>query len=158
MEQINNFDIKELANQFGTPLYVYDSDIIKNNYSHLIDSFRNYYPNTDVHYSVKANTNIHILKHFKEIGCKVDCSSPIEAALVRKAGFTDEEIIYTGNYEDVQDFQSVYSDNVTINLDDISSFLRLRKVTLPKKVSFRINPGIGKGGFEGNLFRKSNLS
>lgn len=149
MEIINNFDIKKLTEEYGTPLYVYDSEIIKDNYSHLINSFRKYYPKTDVHYSVKANTNIHILKFFKEIGCKVDCSSPIEAALVRKAGFTDDEIIYTGNYEDVLDFQSVYSDNVTINLDDISSFLRLRKVTLPKKVSFRINPGIGKGGFEG---------
>lgn len=149
MENISNSDIRQLADQFGTPLYVYDKNQIINNYYKLRDSFRKYYENTQIHYSVKANSNLSIIKIFKELGAGVDCSSPIEIMLAEKAGLDYSNILYTGNYESPDDFRSLRGKDLKLNLDDINSFHRLIKIFTPNRVAFRINPGIGRGGYEG---------
>lgn len=150
MNNIGQKDILELANEFGTPLYVYDKQKLVTNYNRLNQAFNQHYPKTKIHFSVKANSNIHILRIFKELGAGADCSSPIEYKIARLAGFEDKNILYTGNYELPQDFSDVaFSDDSKINLDDKTSFERLKKINLPQRISFRINPGVGRGGFEG---------
>ncbi len=149
MNNIAGCDIKELASNYGTPLYVYDKTKIMDNYNRLNNTFTKYYPNTKIHFSVKANSNLNILKLFRELGTGADCSSPYELKLSRLAGFDDNKILYTGNYESHQDLAEINSDEIKINLDDISSFGRLKEIYTPKRISFRINPGIGRGGYEG---------
>jgi diaminopimelate decarboxylase len=149
MKEIGGCDIKLLAEEFGTPLYVYDKRRIIENFNSLYQAFQKYYANTQIHYSVKANSNLSVLKVFESLNAGADCSSPVEVELSRKAGFDDNRILYTGNYESIQDFSQVYSKDLKINLDDVTSFKRLLKVSIPEIVSFRINPGIGRGGYEG---------
>ncbi len=150
MNTINNYDIKALADEFGTPLYVYDREQIEENYLSLKTAFDKYYPNTSIHFSVKANSNLHILEVFNELGCGADSASPIELLLAQKAGIDNSRILYTGNYESNEDWEIISEhEDITINLDDISSLDRMLKVFKPKRISFRINPGIGRGGFEG---------
>jgi diaminopimelate decarboxylase len=149
MNKIGNIDIKELADNFQTPLYVYDQNKIVENYNKLKDAFEKYYENFAIHYSVKANTNLHILKLFNSIGCGADCSSPVEFKIVKEAGFEDNKIIYTGNYESLEDFETLKNNEIIINLDDLNSFDKLLSIKKPDLISFRINPGIGRGGFEG---------
>ncbi len=60
MIDINTFDFEPTAQQFGTALYVYDADRIRANIKRFKDAFEKYYPKTEMHYSVKANNNIHI--------------------------------------------------------------------------------------------------
>jgi len=149
MNKIGQIDIKQLTEQFGTPLYVYDKNILKNNYSNLKNALNKYYPNNHIHFSVKANSNIHILKAFHEFGAGADASSPIEVKLCKFAGFDDNDILYTGNYESHEDFREIFDMDLKANLDDIESLKRLLEIGVPNRISFRINPGIGKGGFEG---------
>jgi diaminopimelate decarboxylase len=149
MNTIANIDVKTLAEQFGTPLYVYDKHKIHENYNKLYSAFSKYYPKTKIHFSVKANSNLNILKVFNEIGCGVDCSSPVELLLSQRAGYEPGSMLYTGNYESENDLRSIANSNVTINLDDINSLKKLAKIAIPDRIAFRINPGIGKGGFEG---------
>jgi diaminopimelate decarboxylase len=149
MQTINNCDIKALAGEYGTPVYIYDEERIRNNFNRLNDAFSAVYPNTKIHYSVKANSNIHILKVFNEIGAGVDCSSPMELLLAEKAGFTGGRMLYTGNYESLNDLGKALGYGLRLNLDDINSFRRIQNIGIPEQVSFRINPGIGRGGFEG---------
>ncbi len=147
MNNLTDVNIKALAKEFGTPLYVYDQNKIEDNYQRLLNSFRKYYANTHIHYAVKANSNLEVLKIFQKIGANVDCSSPVEVLLAKEAGIDD--ILYTGNYESMGDFEVALANNARINLDDITSLQRLLNVATPKTISFRINPGIGRGGFEG---------
>ena len=149
MINIGQFDIKELALDYGTPLYVYERNVIEDNYNKLLRAFNKYYPKTKIHYSVKANSNINILQIFNDIGCGADCSSPFELMLAKHSGFPDDKILYTGNYESLSDFSNMTDYNLRLNLDDVSSFRRMVKVYKPEVISFRINPGIGKGGYEG---------
>lgn len=149
MKQIGEIDIKTLAESYGTPVYVYDYEIIKNNYLKLKSAFGKYYPKNTIHYSIKANSNLNILKIFEELGSGADCSSPFELLLANKAGFDAKRVLYTGNYESTEDLTEATKYAEQINMDDINSFRRLLRIKLPEIISFRINPGIGKGGFEG---------
>ncbi|MDC1068244.1 diaminopimelate decarboxylase [Candidatus Kapabacteria bacterium] len=150
MEKINNLDIKDLTNQFGSPLYVYDSDRIEANYKRLKTALTDHYPNNNIHFSVKANSNLSILDIFRRNGSGADCSSPTELRLALMAGFDREDILYTGNYESYEDLEYVSSiKGIKLNLDDITSLERILKFGVPERISFRINPGIGRGGFEG---------
>ena len=55
--------------------------------------------------------------------------------------------VYTGNYESVDDLQSAVDSGCEVNLDDESSFKRLKNICIPEYISFRLNPGKGKGRF-----------
>jgi diaminopimelate decarboxylase len=149
MKTIANVDISEIAGQFGTPVYVYDAGLLRQNYTALKSAFRKYYQNTSIHYSIKANSNLYICKLFKDLGSGADTSSPFEVRLARLAGFEDQAILYTGNYESHDDLSEIARSKVKVNLDDLTSFYRFLKFGIPEQVSFRINPGIGRGGFEG---------
>ncbi len=149
MDKIGNVDVKKIAEQYGTPVYVYDKFKIIENYSKLYAAFRKNYPNIKIHYSAKANTNLHILKIINDLGGGVDCSSPIEFFLANKAGFNNNRVLYTGNYESYEDLRPVAFENLKLNLDDIESFKRLAEINIPERISFRINPGMGRGGHEG---------
>jgi len=146
---INEKTIKELINEIETPFYVYDAEIIRENCKKITNSFKKYYPETEIHYAVKANSCPGVLNVIRESGLKVDCSSPFELLIADRCGFSKDEIMYTGNYESIEDLKYALEFAGILNLDDISSFKRLKKLALSKIVSFRINPGIGKGGFEG---------
>ena len=149
MKFIAGCDIKEIAGQFGTPLYIYDEKRIADNYFRLQYAFKQYYHDTVIHYSVKANSNLFLLKILNSLGAGADTSSPFEVKMARHAGFSDKKILYTGNYESMDDLSVVSGSGITINLDDINSFKRLIRSGVPERISFRINPGIGRGGFEG---------
>ncbi|HQR00671.1 MAG TPA: diaminopimelate decarboxylase, partial [Ferruginibacter sp.] len=68
-----------IATEYGTPVYIYDAGHITAQYQRL----RNAFAKTDTRffYACKALTNIHILRHIKNIGCDVDCSSINEVKL-----------------------------------------------------------------------------
>ena len=97
MNNINGFDIKELLNEYGSPLYVYDGDRITDNYNRLKSALSSYYENNSIHFSVKANSNLAVLDIFRRNGSGADCSSPAELKLALMAGFEPNKILYTGN-------------------------------------------------------------
>ncbi|MFO7735964.1 MAG: diaminopimelate decarboxylase [bacterium] len=146
---MDNCKIEEIAKTYGTPVYIYDADRMRENYSRIADAFKSLYPNTGVFYAVKANSNPGIISIFNELGAGMDCSSPLELALAQKAGVFSEKLMYTGNYESVSDLSAAVKAGAAINLDDRTSLERLKKAGVPDRISFRINPGIGRGGFEG---------
>ena len=118
--------MEETAIEYGTPLYIYSLDRIKENLLNLNSSIKDYFKNRHICYAVKANSNPHLIKHMKstlpDLGA--DCSSPGESEL-----------------------SLALDKQCTINLDDINSFKKLVKIDIPEKISFRLNPGFGKGSF-----------
>jgi len=141
-------EVKELAEKYGTPLYVYDFAKIREKARQLKSAFRAADLVVDFYYAMKANCHPAILNIFAEEGFGTDCVSPGELQLALRAGIPPERIIYTGNYESPQDLQAALEAGVKINLDDISSLSRLLQVGKPDLITFRINPGKGDGKFE----------
>ena len=143
--------LEKIAKNFGTPLYVYSEDRLKENISRLSNAIRNSFKNHQIYYAVKANSNIHIISTLKEslngLGC--DCSSPGELYAAKESGVKMSDCVYTGNYESIDDLKAAYESGCEINLDDLSSFNRLENIGIPEYISFRLNPGKGHGQFKG---------
>lgn len=147
---LHNKDLFEsLADEFGTPLYIYSKQRLIHNITRIESSFLQNFDSYHICYTIKANSNPHIIKLLKSTSPKLgaDCSSPGELYAAKLGGIQSHECIYTGNYESEDDLESAFKSGAHINLDDISSFHRLMKLGTPSEISFRLNPGFGKGAF-----------
>ncbi len=133
------------AAQFGTPLYVYDADNITAQYQKLTSAFAK--TDTKFFYACKALTNINILKHIKEIGCNVDCSSINEVKLALHAGFEPGRVLYTSNGIHFNEIEEAKNLGVHINIDSLSNLEKFGAAfghSYP--VGIRLRPNIMAGG------------
>ena len=146
MEQaLSNEQLINLAKEFGTPLYVYHAEKIKEQYNKLTAAFKN--TNTVFFYACKALTNINILKYVKSIGANVDCSSINEAKLALHAGFPPERILYTSNGISFCEIEEAQSLGVYINIDSLSNLEKFgKKFGHNYPVGIRLRPNIMAGG------------
>jgi len=133
------------AEQYGTPLYYYDADIIRHQYKRLVNSF------TDItikpKYACKANTNIHILKLLKAEGCGLDTVSIQEVELGLFAGFQQDEILYTPNCVDIAEISKAVEFGVHINIDALPILEQFgSKYGNSVPICVRINPHVLAGG------------
>ena len=94
---------EEIVMNYGTPLYVYNEDILRNR-MHAVSQVITKYPYT-ANYSVKANTNIHILKIALEEGVNCDAMSIGEIQMLFKAGFPAERIFFVPNNVAPEEFK-----------------------------------------------------
>jgi len=138
-----------LSNKYGTPTYLYDKKQLIKNITNINSALLNNFDNFQICYTIKANSNLSIIKTLKSTVSNLgaDCSSPGEIFAAKHAGIYPNDCIFTGNYESNEDLKYAFQENVHINLDDINSFNRLKKIGIPKEISFRLNPGFGKGAF-----------
>ena len=156
IQEVNFFEgnnPEELVKNFGTPLYVYNEKILRNRMSNVAKVITKY-PYT-ANYSVKANTNIHILKLALEEGLNCDAMSVGEITLLLKAGFPAERIFFVPNNVYSDELEFAINNNVMTSLDSLSQ-LELFGKTCEKlnissenrKCAVRINPGVGAGHCE----------
>lgn len=148
--------LSEIAQQYGTPLYVYSESRIRENYRRIKQAFLSNYPYCTVYYAVKANSNPAIVQILRDEGAGFDCSCLEEVMLVKKLGVQNEKIIFTGAYVPKATINRLLEDKIQVNYDCLSALDNLPAGQLPDIVSFRINPGIGSGGTEGLVFSGEN--
>ena len=145
-------DVPQLAEQFGTPLYVYSQNRIQKNYRRLNAAYRALYPNFQIYYAVKSNNNPAIVKILAEEGAGADASCIPEILIAGQAGIPSEKILYSGVYNANTDLKYAVENCVRLNLEDISQLDRLSSISIPDSLCFRINPGLGGSGAEGLIF------
>lgn len=145
MELARIQQLENLAKEFGTPLYVYDADIIKNQYNRLVKAFKSV-KKVKLNYACKANTNLNILKFIKSIGSGLDTVSIQEVQLGLRAGFEPKEIIYTPNGVSFQEIKQAVQLGVRINIDNLSILETFGHEIKNYPVCIRINPHIMAGG------------
>lgn len=137
-------DLLKIADEFGTPVYVYDVASIKDQYEKLTSSFTK---KTRFFYAAKALTNINILKYVKNLGANLDCVSINEVKLGLKAGFTSDRILFTPNCVDLAEIEEAMTHKVHINIDNISILEQFgNKYGNSYPIFVRINPHIFAGG------------
>ncbi|MBC7960658.1 MAG: diaminopimelate decarboxylase, partial [Vallitaleaceae bacterium] len=104
----------ELIQKYGSPLYVYNEDILRARCQELKKLVS--YPNFSVNYSVKANGNLSLLKIAKEEGLHVDAMSPGEIYVEQLAGFSSEEILFISNNVSAEEMQYAIDRQITISV------------------------------------------
>ncbi len=145
-------DARELAESFGTPLYVYSEDRILQNYRRLNNAYLKYYPHFNIFYAVKANNNPAIVHRLGKEGAGADASCVPEIKIAKQAGIPSDRILYSAVYPAEKDLKFALDAGVKINIEDISQLEVLKKLGVPEFLCMRVNPGIGSSGIKGLIF------
>ncbi|MGB5420371.1 diaminopimelate decarboxylase [Algibacter sp.] len=135
----------KIAEEFGSPVYVYDAEKIENQYKRLTSAFKGV-KNLKVNYAVKALSNISILKLLKSLGSGIDTVSIQEVKLGLAAGFNPDQIIYTPNGVSLDEIEQAAKLGVKINIDNLSILEQFGTKHPKVPVCIRINPHVMAGG------------
>jgi diaminopimelate decarboxylase len=141
---LEEVSVEELAASYGTPLYVYEENRIRDNYRRALSAFRKYYPDTRFFYAIKANNNLAIANILRQEGAGIDAASVNEILLAKEMGLGGEDVMFSGNFLSDEDIRQGVESGVIFNLDDISLLPRVLKHGIPELLSFRVNPGYGQ--------------
>ena len=142
---MNAQDLLNVAQEHGSPVYVYDAEKIISQYERLTSAFAKV-DNLRIHYAVKALSNISILKLFKQLGAGLDTVSSQEVQLGLAAGVDPSMIIYTPNGVSLEEIEKVAALGVQINIDNLSILEQFGAKHPDVPVCVRINPHVMAGG------------
>ena len=137
---------KELLEKYGSPLYVYSEEILRQKAQDMKGLAT--VPNFQSNYSVKANSNIHLLKILCEEGMYADAMSPGEILALEAAGFTPDRIFYIANNVSVEEMAFAIDRNIIVSVDSLSQLEQIGQIRKGLEVAIRFNPGVGAGHSE----------
>lgn len=134
--------LQYLAEKFGTPLWVYDAQTIRDR----INDLRQF---DTIRFAQKACSNINILKLMREQGVQVDAVSRGEILRALAAGYScqdnEEAIVFTADLIDEATLATVVEHAIPVNAGSIDMLEQLGAITPGHRVWLRINPGFGHG-------------
>ena len=136
-------DVARLAAEVGTPCYVYSRDRILENWSRLRDAF----PQAEIHYSLKANANLALVRLLVQTGAGLDAVSGGEIFRALKAGVSPEQVVFAGVGKTHQELSYALEVGVGwLNVESGQELARIAEIarTMGKcpRVALRINPNV----------------
>ena len=141
---IQSLDLHDVCKQFGTPLYVYDAEIIKQQYVNFSKAFAGI--DHRIMYAVKSCTNLSIMKYMRFLGAGIDTVSVPEIKMGFKAGFKPEEIVFTPNVVEFSEIKEAVGLGVPVNIENLQNLEAFGKEFNDKyPVCIRLNPTMLSG-------------
>lgn len=142
---MTNQDLLKIAQDYGSPVYVYDADKIASQYKRLTSAFKKV-KQVKFHYAVKANSTISVLKLLHSLGAALDTVSIQEVRLGLEAGYKPSDIIFTPNGVSLEEIETAAKMGVQINIDNLSILEQFGTKHPKTPVCIRINPHVMAGG------------
>ncbi len=143
---LTDSEVFSLVKEYGSPLYVYSEDILRERATELVKLCPNI--SYKASYSVKANSNIALTKIIKDCGMYADAVSQGEIDVHMEAGFKGEEIFFIANNVSADEMIYATEKGCMLSLDSISQLRTYVATGKKKSVSLRINSGLGLGHSE----------
>lgn len=137
---------QRLLEVYGSPLYVYSEQILRRCCREMKGLLCA--PGSHVSYSVKANTNLSILRIARQEGLYADAMSEGEIALCRMAGFTPQEIFYVCNNVSPAELKNAAQSGLVVSVDSLSQLEMLGRVCPGARTAVRVNTEFGGGHHE----------
>ena len=136
-------DPQTLLERFGSPLYVYNEAIFRQRCREMRRLIR-YEPFT-ANYSIKANSNLALLRIAREEGLHADAMSPGEIYALEQAGFKPEQIFFVPNNVSAPELGYALERQICVSLDSLDQLALAGRLSPGLDVAIRINPGLGAG-------------
>lgn len=137
-------DVVELAEQYGTPLYIIDETKIRANFRRYKDAFASV--DSDIYFAVKANGNIAVLRILAQEGAGADVFSGGELQIIKSAGIPLNKVLFNGNAKSEEELRAAVESQVTVSVDSREELQTLSAVAgeLGKEtaISMRVNPDV----------------
>ena len=142
---VENVSVRSLASKLRTPFYLYSEGNIVENYKSFLNNFKNSSPL--ICFSVKANSNIQILKILKKMGSGADVVSGGELLKAIKSGIKPKKIVFSGVGKTEDEIKLAIKKNILlINIESENEAELINKIAgkLKKKIAIgvRLNPDI----------------
>jgi diaminopimelate decarboxylase len=140
--------LSELANEYGTPCYVYSRATLERHYHAYADAFKSH-PSL-ICYAVKANSNVAVLNILARLGAGFDIVSVGELERVLRAGGDPGKIVFSGVGKQASEIQRALEVGVhCFNIESEAEMYRLNEVALAAgqiaPISLRVNPDVDAG-------------
>ena len=137
--------VSDLAKKYGTPLFIYDSGLMKERYNVFLDTVANVKGN--IHYAVKANDALAIISYFTKLGCGADIVSIGEFEKCVAAGMSPQKIIFSGVGKKNSEIEVALKNKILqFNIESQEELEDIYKVSSKLKmtanVCLRVNPNI----------------
>jgi len=144
-------NLNAIADAVGTPFYCYSEATLRRHIRVFQNAFKG--ANALTAYSVKANSNLAVLRILAEEGAGADIVSSGELKRARLAGILGEKIVFSGVGKTREEMAAALDENIhQFNLESEPELEALNGVALSKGVrapiAFRVNPDVAAGGHE----------
>ncbi len=141
--------LRDLADEYGTPLYVMDLDRVRENCARL----RRAFPDAEIRYAAKAHTGRAVLRAVRDAGVDIECASAGEVKRALDAGFAADRVQYTAVNPPGDDLDAVVEwwrerSDLTVTVGARDTIERLRERDYDGRLCVRVNPGVGAGHHE----------
>ncbi len=140
--------LERVARDYGTPLYVYSAESIRESYRELDRAFADH-PHR-IHYALKANSSFAIVCLLRQLGSAVDANSIGEVELAMRAGFDPADIVFSGVGKSPDEIErAVQLGLKAINAESAGELERIDRAARARgvraRVAVRVNPDIDAG-------------
>lgn len=140
---VGGLPLTDLAEEFGTPLFVYDAGVMRRTYRALRAALAGF---AEIDYSVKANPSPAVIRVFHEEGAGAEIASGAEFAAALAAGVPPEKILFAGPGKGAADLDRVVAGGIgEIHLENREEIVRVAVAAerhgVTVRVALRINPG-----------------
>ena len=142
---VQGIKINALTAKYGTPLFIYDTGLMQERYEVFLDTVKNVEGN--IHYAVKANDSVNIIKFFGNLGAGADIVSIGEFHKCIAAGISPAKIIFSGVGKDKDEIEIALRNNVLqFNIESEEELYDIyniaSKLSITANICLRINPDI----------------
>lgn len=143
---VDEVDIESIVNEVGTPAYVYSLARMRRNFHRLATAFAPL--NARLHFSVKANGNLDVLRALSAVGAGFDCVSGGEIYRVLEAGAEADDIVFAGVGKTRAELAYAIKNGVGwINAENVSELAHIDQLagdtnSKAVRVALRLNPEV----------------
>ena len=146
MTHVQGIALSELADRFGTPMYVYDGDVLRETYQRVRELLS---PQIRILYSAKANPNLSVCGVFRTLGAGLEVSSLAELEIAIRAGFDPDDIIFVGPGKSLEELRACCARGIhAVVCESLDELAMLDDLCAPAgaRALIRVNPAFeGKG-------------
>jgi len=141
--EIGGCDVNELAQQFGTPLYVYDEITLRQQAARAIHAFRSRWERVTILYATKAYFAPFLARIYCEMGLGLDVTSEAEMVIAQRAGFDPKTIYVHGNNKTPAEICAALNNHIThFVIDNFDEISNLQPPASKLQLLLRLSPNI----------------
>ena len=140
---IEKIKAQDIAKKYGTPIYCYSYNQLKENINKFKKSFRSFSPL--ICFAIKSNTNVNLVKEIKKFGLGADVVSMGELMVALKAGIDPKKIVFSGVGKTSNEINYAIDKKILlINAESESEINEIERIAKSKKkivnIGIRLNP------------------
>lgn len=144
---ISKVPVSELAQKYGSPLFVFSEDAIRNAFTNYTEVFKRFYPKMVFGWSYKTNYLKAICAIFHEEGAIAEVVSDFEYEKARALGVPGDQIIFNGPYKPKAALKRAIEEGAVIHVDSMDEIYQIEaiatEIKLTARVGLRVNMNTG---------------